>query len=313
MTNTTTIDREPRIVHRTGDPHVAEVFVAQFRDGPSSCVEFVDGLDPRFVRADKWILNVSTQFGCPVRCRFCDAGTHYAGNLTAAEMLAQVAYLARRHPDLVPRCRKLKVHFARMGEPALNPSVLDAARGLRTLLPNDNVWLCLATVAPAGADAWFEDLLALKNELFPGRCQLQCSVNSTSPAARRALMPIRLLSLDWLAAYTARFHRPADRKPSLNFALATDVPFEPQALIDRFDPAHAAIKLTPLNPTTAGKRHALGSVLRTERSSELSDKIHQLRAHGFEVVVSVGDPREDALGSNCGQAVDEWRRALSAR
>ncbi len=31
--------------------------------------------------------------------------------------------------------------------------------------------------------------------------------------------------------------------------------------------------------------------------------VEQLHGHGFDVVISIGDPREDQVGSNCGQAV----------
>ncbi|MCP4647366.1 MAG: DEAD/DEAH box helicase, partial [bacterium] len=45
---------------------------------------------------------------------------------------------------------------------------------------------------------------------------------------------------------------PMDRKVVLNFALARDVEFDPQVILETFDPAHFAAKLTPVNPTSRG-------------------------------------------------------------
>ncbi len=43
--------------------------------------------------------------------------------------------------------------------------------------------------------------------------------------------------------------------------------------------------------------------MRSERDIRLKDACQSLAAAKFDVVVSVGDEREDQIGSNCGQAV----------
>jgi len=43
---------------------------------------------------------VSSMFGCPIKCRMCDAGGDFAGKLTVREILDQVDYMVRkRYPD----------------------------------------------------------------------------------------------------------------------------------------------------------------------------------------------------------------------
>jgi adenine C2-methylase RlmN of 23S rRNA A2503 and tRNA A37 len=37
-------------------------------------IEFVEECQPPYGRAERWILMVSTLYGCPVKCLFCDAG-----------------------------------------------------------------------------------------------------------------------------------------------------------------------------------------------------------------------------------------------
>jgi Predicted Fe-S-cluster redox enzyme len=291
------------IVTLAGESLVAEVAVAQFRNDPRFMLEIVDGLAPPLNREEKWIINVSTQFGCPVGCPYCDAGFAYVGNPTAAELLAQVRWALSRHPDAPGRCRKLKVHFARMGEPALNDAVLQALSDLPSVIKTGRFWVCLATVAPRGREPWFEELLQIKRRLYRGRFQLQFSVQSTRETDRNRLIPIPHWTLEEIAAYGRRFFEPGDRTVVLNFALANGVAFDPQVLGSFFSPACFAIKITPVNPTERGAAQGIETILRSERTAALNVLCQSLRERGFKVIESVGDGREDLIGSNCGQSL----------
>jgi 23S rRNA (adenine2503-C2)-methyltransferase len=287
----------------SGEPELAEIAVLRFRGDDRYCVETVDGLTPPQPRRDKWIVNVSTQFGCPVGCPFCDAALAFHGNPTADELLAQVRWALERHPGVAGRCAKLKVHFARMGEPALNDAVLAALARLPDTVRSPGLWACVATTAPRGREAWFEALAELKQRLFPGRFQLQFSVQSTDERDRARLTPIPHWPVERIAQYGARFWRPGDRKVVLNFALAHDVAFEPRVLTETFDPARFAVKLTPVNPTARGAAAGFATVLRSEREAAAESARAALLARGFDVVWSIGEADEDRIGSNCGQAV----------
>jgi 23S rRNA (adenine2503-C2)-methyltransferase len=296
------LDGDLDILHTTGRPDLAEVFVGRFGNG--RVCEFVDAVDPELPKDEKWIINLSTQFGCPVGCPYCDAGGGYQGDVSAEQMLAMVRHVIARNSQSLPeRCAKLKVHFSRMGEPALNDEVLQALRKLRAILPHRGTWACLATTAPRGRKDWFAALRGIKNELYAERFQLQFSLNSTDPETRRRLVPIPHWSLEEIAAFGSRFHEPDDRKVVLNFALATDVPFEPEVVARHFHPDQFAVKLTPINPTETGRKNRFATLLRSERAAAIEEPIEKLRAAGFDVIVSVGDAGEDEIGSNCGQAL----------
>ena len=286
-----------------GDPEVAEVGVSRFRRDDRYTVETVDGLTPPQTREEKWIINLSTQFGCPVGCPFCDAALQYHGNPTVEELLDQVRWALGRHPGVASKCQKLKVHFARMGEPALNPAVLDAMERLPEVVGSPGLWCCVATVTPRGREDWFERLLLIKRRLYRGHFQLQFSVQSTNEEDRARLIPIPHWSLSDLARYGRRFFEPGDRKVVLNFALARDVDYDPEVIEKTFEPDRFAVKLTPVNPTAAGQQNGFETVLRSEQSSLLEQACDRLAASGYDVVISVGDEREDQIGSNCGQAV----------
>jgi 23S rRNA (adenine2503-C2)-methyltransferase len=238
-----------------------------------------------------------------VRCPFCDAAEVFHGNLTADELLAQVRWVLARHPGQAATCRKLKVHFARMGEPALNDAVLEALERLPEEVASPGLWACLATVAPRGREAWFERLIDVKHRRYRGRFQLQFSVQSTDPAERARLIPVPHWPLARIAAYGTRFFQPGDRRVVLNLALARGVAFDPAEVRRHFDAAVFAVKLTPVNPTARGRANGVATVLRSEDEAAVRRAADVLVTQGYDVVLSVGDEREDRVGSNCGQAV----------
>ena len=301
------------IVSATGSDDVATVFVAHSKTHPERMFEFVDGLDDRYSRDTKWIINISTQYGCPVSCLFCDAGGGFQGNIPAELMLEQIRAVLDRHaPDLRLRCEKLKVHFSRMGEPALNPHVLDVLEELPRLIPTPHLWACVATIVPAGTGEWFASLARLKRRLYPGRFQIQFSVNSTDEQCRAAMMPFPHAALPELVGLGASLHKDGDRKIALNVALAHGVPVEAEVIEKMFDPRVFMVKLTPLNPMEAGRESGMMTALLPASPGSVDSLVQRLVQSGFDVVVSIGDPREDEIGSNCGQAVRRFVAAAGA-
>lgn len=297
------------LVERTGHEDVAWVHIGRWKGAAREHLfEFVDGCADGLPRTEKWVINISTQLGCPVGCHFCDSGRHFDGDLTAEQMLEQVRFVLASRPGLAPTCGKLKVHFSRMGEPSLNPAVLVALARLPEVVASPGLWACVATSAPAVAAEWFYRLIPLVHCLYPGRFQLQFSVNSTDESQRQRLMPVPLLPLTQLASLSKQFYRPGDRKVVLNFALAQGMECDPRMVSHLFDPACCAVKLTPVNPTTAGREHGLQTLLRSQQEEQVHHLAEKLRSHGFDVVLSVGDPEEDRVGSNCGQSVLRMRQ-----
>lgn len=291
-------------VHGTDD--LARIYLAYIGHGRH--IEFVDSVDPRYPRTEKWCINVSTQAGCPVGCIMCDAGRNFVGNLSAAEILAQVRYVIDSHPELQPSSHpKLKIHLARMGEPLLNPNIVDVLTTISDKLPYDGVMPCVATVAPQSQLRRLERIAEIKSHLFSrGNFQFQFSVNSTNEEYRRRMIPIPTLSFDQMAEFGWSYFNPGDRKINLNFALSADSTIDPDVLIHHFDPAVFLVKLTPINPTLTASENGLVSRLTYDHGNEADSVVEQLRGRGFDVILSIGAPGEIALGSNCGQLVERW-------
>ena len=298
-----------RVLCRQGDDDLACVYVAETADGAR--IEFVESVQPPVPREEKWVLIVSTLKGCPVKCAICDAGGSYRGRLSAEEILTQIEHLIlRRFPDGRVPVPKLKVQFARMGDPALNDAVLDVLEALPRRFTVPGLMPCISTIAPAGREAFFERLLELKQALYGGgRFQLQFSIHTTDPQARRRFIPARTWSTAQIGRYGARFCESGDRKITLNFAPAAGLPLEPAALIADCPPERFLVKLTPINPTRAARESGLKGLIDAADPATCERIAASFRAAGYETLLSIGELRENAIGSNCGMFAAQWQEA----
>ena len=298
--------RDVECIRSFGRDDLARVYVLRLRPGEGGMVECVESLNPGVPRSEKWVLLVSTLFGCPVGCPMCDAGgVRYGGVLTAEEILEQVRFLVRRRfgGTAVP-VRKFKIQFARMGEPALNPAVLDVLDRLPEALDAPGLLPSLSTIAPAASEPFFRRLLEIKERCYGGgRFQLQFSLHTTEPSVRARLVPVRCLDFAWMGRYGARFRRTGDQRITLNFAAAEGVPVEPERLLPFFDPEHFLVKLTPVNPTFRGRAAGMRSAIDPYRPGTARILVERFEAAGYRVILSIGAVEENRIGSNCGQYV----------
>jgi 23S rRNA (adenine2503-C2)-methyltransferase len=305
-----------RIIKRRAAPGLAQLYLAELAGGSQRRIEFVDTREPEVPKAEKWVMMISTPVGCAVGCRMCDAGVAgFQGNLSADEMLAQVSFIVKHNPDLdLSRHPKVKIHFARMGEPALNPAVLEALRALAREFPYPGVIASISTVAPKSpaVTPWFTELLRVKDDCFPdGRFQLQFSLHATDEGLRHAIVPIKKWTLDEVAAYGRAFMRPGDRKVTLNFAPGPDEPLDADTIARVFDPQHFLIKVTPINPTLSAQRNRTAWVW-TAAPAPLRGYAVELERRGFEVILSPSAPEELASETSCGQLWSEDLKAAAA-
>ncbi|MBN2346809.1 MAG: radical SAM protein [Candidatus Aminicenantes bacterium] len=299
-----------RVIATTGRDDLARVYIAASDSGRH--VEFVESLQPPRPREDKWVLIVSCLFGCPFSCRFCDAGGKYLGPLSREEIEFQIDYLVKkRFPGGVVPCKKFKVQFARMGEPALNPAVLDVIAALPSRLEAPGLIVSLSTIAPAGCEGFFGRLLEIKESFRPGSFQFQFSLHSSDEGRRRELVPAPTWSFAAMAAYGRRFFRPGDRKVTLSFALAEGYPLDAERLLPLFEPELFLVKITPVNPTLRARENGLRPVFGREDGD--ARIVERLRRAGYEVIVSIGELEENAIGSNCGQFVRSYLEGKSDR
>jgi 23S rRNA (adenine2503-C2)-methyltransferase len=288
-----------KVLARYGREELAYVYIAETDAGKT--IEFVESVQPPVPREEKWVLIVSTLFGCPVGCAICDAGRWFDGQLSRRAILAQIDYLVTsRYPDRRIPAGKFKIQFARMGDPAFNPTVIEILRELPHRYDAPGLLPCLSSVAPRGTDRFFSGL-DLRNEGVLRRCQMQFSIHSTDEQVRDRLIPVKKWSFQRIAEFGRRFFIPGDRKIALNFALAEKIPIDPGVLLEFFDPDRFLIKLTPVNPTLSATENGVINALTGESCAGHSGDLVRRLKRDYEVIVSIGELEENRIGSNCGQ------------
>lgn len=292
-----------KVIASTGREDVATVYIAEMAG--ERLIEFVESVQPPIPRQKKWVLLVSTMYGCPVGCMMCDAGGYYQGKPTKDEILEQIDFLVyKRYPDGHVPSEQFKIQFARMGEPSLNLNVIDVLEELPYRYNAQGLMPSISTVAPKGTDVFFDRLLEVKNkEYADGSFQFQFSIHTTDLKLRDQLIPVKKWSFAKMAEYGDRFHSPGDRKITLNFALVNDKPVDPNVLLKYFTPDKFLIKITPLNPTYRAAENELETYIDPSHEKGRYDIVDELRLAGYQVILAIGEVEENNIGSNCGQYV----------
>lgn len=305
-----------RVVAAIGTDNIAKVYIAKNKDG--KLIEFVESIQPPLPIEKKWVIIVSTLFGCPVSCKFCDAGGSYSGKLTEDEILFQIIYPIRnRFNSLKVDSEKFKIQFARMGEPALNENVLKVLKRLPELIEAKGLIPSISTVAPISCNNFFENLLKIKKNLYSKNFQLQFSIHSTDEEYRNFLIPIKKWDFDKISKYGERFYDPEGRKITLNFAATGDTPIDSYIISKYFDPEKFLIKITPVNPTYKAIENEIydeivndndGLSLNKEAITFFNNLKNEFKKYNFETIISIGELEENKIGSNCGQFINNYKK-----
>ncbi len=242
---------------------------------------------------------ISTQAGCPLKCAFCLTGiAGYKRNLTAGEILGQVATVMEEHPvaRTHPQRREQdpfpwNVVVMGMGEPLLNYEATVAA--LRVLMdeqafavPPRKLTVSTVGILPA--------LEKLARE--PVRPNLAISLHAPEPVLRRSLMPIEAkYPLEGVIEAALRYPTPRGGRVTFEYVLlggVNDGPAHARELARRLGGRRVKVNLIPLNPAPEipFKMPAADAVAAFEAALLAAD-----------VAVSVRRPRGRDILAACGQ------------
>ncbi|ROL58123.1 radical SAM protein, partial [Bacteroidetes/Chlorobi group bacterium ChocPot_Mid] len=179
-----------KIIAKTGNTELATIYIAQTNDG--NYVEFVESIQPPHTLDKKWVLIVSTLYGCPVGCAFCDCSYFYKGKISTEDIFNQIdSMVLQRFPDRKITVEKFKIQFARMGEPSLNNNVLVVLNKFSDYYDAPGFVPSLSSIAPASSEDFFEELLLIKKRKYRNNFQLQFSIHSTNEAQRDEFIPVK--------------------------------------------------------------------------------------------------------------------------
>jgi 23S rRNA (adenine2503-C2)-methyltransferase len=259
--------------------------------------------------SEKWVVTISTQYGCSMGCTFCDVPKVGSGiNATFEDLLGQVVNSLMLHPE-IKETKRLNIHFARMGEPTWNSSVLMFASLMREeLYPyigKSLIHPVVSTMLPKhnkSLRAFLKEWMDIKNHIFHGDAGLQFSINSTNEDERKKMFSDNSLSLDEISKIGEWLNYPHGRKITLNFAVA-DWEIDAEKLSDLFSPDKFIVKLTPMHNTVAAEENSI----KTEGDyTDFYPYLHHeeaLKQVGFEVLTFIASREEDAGRITCGNAI----------
>lgn len=258
----------------------------------------------------KLVATISTQKGCPMRCKFCDCPRYgYYGNATVLDLIYEVKTILQG--ETVDHTDRFNVHFARMGEPTFNFNVLNFTSNMLRPLVNQyasakTIHPVVSTMLPKSNKRLEEFILKwceIKNEEYKGEAGLQFSINSTDDEQRKDQFNGMSLNLDEISALAAKLPMPKGRKYTLNFAVTANTILDAKRLSKLFDKNKFIVKITPIHETNSAVTNGF-DVTTSYTDYDVYREFEQpLVAEGWDVIVFVPSKEEDSDRITCGNAL----------
>ena len=258
----------------------------------------------------KWVATISTQKGCPMKCKFCDCprfGFH--GNATVHELAYEIQTILEG--ETIDHTERFNVHFARMGEPTFNWNVIDFAKNVLKPLVGKyikakTIHPVVSTMLPKSNKRLEEFILNwcdIKNEEYNGEAGLQFSINSTDDEQRNNQFSGMSLSLAEISDLAKKLPMPKGRKYTLNFAVTASTILDAKRLSELFDKNKFIVKITPIHETNSAITNGF-DVTTSYTDYDVYRKFEQpLVADGWDVIVFVPSKEEDSDRITCGNAL----------
>jgi len=196
-------------------------------------------------RKERYMVGVSCQSGCPVRCKFCATGKlKRFRNLTSEEIVEQVEFVINSNSQNPNESQEFKINYTRCGEPFLNiENVKHAIKIIDTKY--ENVHHYISTIGIRGSDySWIKDNITL-----------QLSLHSFDDEKRNKLIPFKnKLSIEELG----KIRTESNLKTTLNLTLVDETDFDIEKLKKWFPVEHFFVKLSPINVNEISENNNMG-------------------------------------------------------
>jgi adenine C2-methylase RlmN of 23S rRNA A2503 and tRNA A37 len=210
----------------------------------------------------------------------------------------------------IQQSNKVKIGFARMGEPSWNlTAVLNTMRRLPEIskeLGKDFNWLpCFNSILPRKAPC-LDEVLEVKERDYKGFLHLQISCNSTDEEKRKELFDgAKVLTLEEIITHLNK-HQITNRTVTLNFIVMKGVELNVQKLKKMgLNKEKFSVKLIPLNHTKNGEDHQLETLANYSNYQKLIKLRDEFKSFGIPTVMDAIARCEEA-GLCCGQTVQEY-------
>jgi 23S rRNA (adenine2503-C2)-methyltransferase len=260
--------------------------------------------------SEKWVITISTQYGCSMGCKFCDVPKVGKGlNATLNDLTNQLIEGLKLHPE-IGATKRLNLHYARMGEPTFNFDVIEHAKRLHKIVKpyigNSMIHPVISTMLPKANVRLMEFLNEwsdIKNYTYRGDAGLQFSINSTDDDQRNEMFSGNSLPLNDISEIGRLLPDPKGRKYALNFALADNYVVDAEKLAMLFSPNKFMVKITPLHKTKSCDDNGIVTTDGYEAFTPYQKAETDLKNAGFDVIVFVPSYDEDLGLITCGNAI----------
>lgn len=261
---------------------------------------------------EKWVITLSTQYGCTMNCTFCDVPKiNMKGNATFEDLKNQFYAAIRMFPS-IKYTERMNVHFARMGEPIFNDAVFDFSEWMYankrqikkdTGLSIETIHPVLTSSLPKAYKRLEEKIIRwadIKNNTFNGQAGIQFSINSTDKAQRDEMFSGDAIDLDGLSEICSKLPDPVSRKYCLNFAYASNFIIDAKYLRSLFDPEKFMCKITPIHNNVACRDNGIETIDGYDSYRPYQKVEQDLKTAGFDVLVFIPSTDEEDGLVTCG-------------
>ena len=260
--------------------------------------------------SEKWVITISTQYGCSMRCKFCDVPKVGEGlNASLDDLTNQLIEALKLHSEITST-KRLNLHYARMGEPTFNRNVIEHAWRLYSIakpyIGESLIHPVISTMLPKKNKDLIQFLVEwcdIKNQTYRGEAGLQFSINSTSNKQRKDMFSGSSLDLEGISNIGCSIPDPKRRKYTLNFALADNYEVDAKKLFSLFDPKKFMVKITPLHMTQSCEGNNIITTNGYDSFVPYQKVEQELKEVGFDVIVFIPSYDEDQGLITCGNAI----------
>lgn len=272
--------------------------------------------------SDKFVVTISTQHGCPMKCKFCDCPkVKFKGNISVEDLCEEVENAIKFSG--CKYTRRFNLHLARMGEPAFNyKNVFTFLTEKVEDIINSNMkadvfhpvftTMCPKALGKEKMQEILNEFCKIKNERYNGEAGLQLSINSTDEVQRDDLFRDASLSLADISEIAKTLPMPKGRKYTLNFPVTKTTILDPVELSRLFDKEKFIVKITPIHATV----EAAANNIETSEGYYNYDVYKQfeqpLIAEGWQVIVFIPSKEEDEDRITCGNALISQEHEMQA-
>lgn len=263
---------------------------------------------------EKWVITLSTQYGCAMSCNFCDVpNIKFKGNATFNDLKRQLYSAIEMFPG-VKYTDRMNLHYARMGDPIFNEDVLKfsvwLAQNKREIQNETGVRVetlhpVFTTMCPdmRHTESRLRKWVYIKNHEFKGQAGLQLSINSTNEAQRDEMFNGKQMTLEAISEMARKWPEPISRKYCLNFAYSTDYEIDAKKVRRLFDPEKFMCKITPIHNNTACTENGIETVGGYESFAPYKGVEEGLKSEGFDVLIFIPSMDEEDGLVTCGNTI----------